>query len=421
MRRGSAFPALSAPRPLETKHAWRPQVARLWSPPHFVNIPDPTGIFADIPEADRQLQNRARLFVTAEVLPVINAHWEAASYPLHLARRLGELDLLRDGVAVPGFPEVSSLVAGLATMEINRGDGSVGTIIAVQGGLVARTIAVLGSDDQREQWLPLLARGEALGAFALTEPEHGSDVVGLETRARTIGDEVVIDGRKRWIGNGSVGDVTIVWARGDDNRVGAYLVPQSTPGYRARTIEGKASLRAIWQAEIELDGVRVPHAARLPGARSFADVSRIMLATRLGVAWAALGHATACYEAALAHVGERHQFGRSLGSFQVVQERLARMTSMLASAQLMCVQLSRVADERRLEATQASLAKYTSTRIARRIAAEARDLLGGDGILLERGVIRHMMDLEALHTYEGTETIQALIIGRGLTGESAFS
>ncbi|GAB2550632.1 acyl-CoA dehydrogenase family protein [Leucobacter ruminantium] len=389
----------------------------LWEPLD----PDMVGVFRGLSADDLAYRDRARAFVQEEVRPVIDGIWDRAEYPLDLARRLGELDLLRDGIDVPGFPEQSLLAASLVTMELSRGDGSIATIVGVQGGLALRSIAMCGSDEQRERWLEPLARGTELGAFALTEPTHGSDSVSLETRAAADGDEYVITGHKKWIGSGSVGQVAVVWARGDDGQVQGFLVPQDAPGYTGTTIEGKVSLRAIWQAHIELDGVRVPASAKLPGARSFKDTGRVLAATRLGVAWGALGHATAVYETAVHYARQRIQFGRPLAASQIVQARLAEMLSQLTSLQTLLMQLTRAEEAGELSGPGASLGKYTATRTARSLAANARDLLGGNGILLQNRVARHFADIEALHTYEGTETVQALIIGREITGLSAFA
>lgn len=382
---------------------------------------DPASVFASITDEDRGYWERARNFVQKEVLPVIDGYWERADYPLHLVRRLGELDLLRDGVHVEGFPTMSRMAAGLVNMEISRGDGSVATMIAVQGGLALRSIAECGSAEQRQRWLPAVAAGKEFAAFALTEPTHGSDAVALESTATSTDGGFLLSGEKKWIGNGSVGGVCVVWARGEDSQVHGYLVPQDSPGYFATRIEGKLALRAIWQAHIRLENVFVPQENVLPGARSFKDTARVLLATRLGVAWSAVGHATACYETAVQYAKQRLQFGRPLAASQIVQERLARMLSELATMQLMVVQMTRLDEEGALTPEQASLAKFTCTRIARGIASNARDLLGGNGILLANRVARHLADIEAIHTYEGTETMQALIIGRGITGISAFA
>jgi glutaryl-CoA dehydrogenase len=256
----------------------------------------------------------------------------------------------------------------------------------------------------------------------LTEPDHGSDSVGLETTARRDGDAWVLDGSKKWIGNGSIADVVVVWARDvEDNQVKGFLVEPHTDGYDARVIEGKGSVRAVWQAEITLSGVRIAQGDRLPGANSFADCAKVLVGTRTICAWAALGHAIAGYEAALAYTKRREQFGRLLASFQIVQQRLVRMLADITAMQLYCLQIARLEEAGRLSPTLAGLAKLHNTTKARAILAEARDLLGGNGILLDFHVVRHMADIEAVHTFEGTETMQTLIVGRDITGLSAFA
>lgn len=382
---------------------------------------DPTSLFEDIPEADRAYWDRARKFGLEEVRPVIDGFWDKADYPLELAKRLGELDLLRDGLALEGHPEMSVLAAGLVNMELSRADGSIGTIAAVQAGLALRSVVDCGSPEQIAQWAPKLARAEVLGAFALTEPTHGSDSVSLETRAVRVPGGYRISGEKKWIGNGSVGGVTIVWARDEEGKVRGFIVEQQWEGYTGTTIEGKLSLRAIWQAHIRLDAVFVPDSHVLPKAQSFKDTAGVLFATRLGVAWSAVGHATACYETAVQYAAQRIQFGRPLAASQIVQERLTRMHSELATMQLMVMQATQREAAGKLTPVQASLAKFTCTRIARGIASNARDLLGGNGILLKNRIARHIADIEAIHTYEGTETVQALIIGRSITGISAFA
>jgi len=383
-------------------------------------------VFADIDAEDRAVWERAQAYVD-EVGPRMIDAWDTADYPLDVARRLGELDLLNDGIEHPALTRFSPLAAGLVNMEVSRGDGSLGTIIAVQGGLALRTLALFGSEQQQDRWLGPVARCDVLAAFALTEPDHGSDSVSLETTARREGDEWVLRGAKKWIGNGASGGITFVWARVDDEgandhgAVRCFLVEQTTPGYTGTVITGKGSLRGIHQAHIALDDVRLPADAVLPGAKSFKDASTVLYSTRSGVAWSALGHATACYEAALQYAQQRVQFGKPLARFQMVQERLAQMLEELTGMQLYCRHLADLESRGGLRPTQASLAKYHNTRAARRIAATARDLLGGNGILLHNGVMQHMADIEAIHTYEGTESIQALLIGRDITGVSAFA
>jgi glutaryl-CoA dehydrogenase len=314
------------------------------------------------------------------------------------------------------------LSAGLITMELNRGDGSLGTFVGVQAGLAMRAIAYCGSEEQKQRWLPPMARLEKIGAFALTEPDHGSDSVSLETTARRNGDSWLLNGRKKWIGNGSIADVVVVWARDTaDSRVKGFLVEKGTPGYRAQVIERKASLRAVWQAEIALEDVRVEEHNRLPEANSFKDTGRVLAATRSGCAWMALGHAVAGFDAALTYAGRRRQFGRTLAHFQIIQQRLVHMLADVTAMQLYCLQMARLAETGKLTDTLAGLAKLHNTSKARTVLAEARDLLGGNGILLDFHVMRHMADIESVHTFEGTETMQTLIVGRDITGVGAFT
>jgi glutaryl-CoA dehydrogenase len=377
-----------------------------------------------------------RRFVDREVLPAINEYWEAAELPWPLMRRLPELGIVGEDIRGYGCPGMSPLARGLVNMELHRGDGSLGTFLGVQSGLAMKSIDMLGSDEQKERWLPAMARLEAIGAFALTEPDHGSDSVALETSARRDGgqrprsgavasrrrDHWVLDGAKRWIGNGSIADVVVVWARSqEDGQVKGFLVEKDTPGFTATTMEGKGAARAIWQAEITLEGARVPDEARLPGAAKFKDAGRVLVTTRNTCAWSALGHAVGAYDAALTYSRQRTQFGRPLCSFQIVQDRLVKMLAEVTGMQLYCMQLARLEEAGMLTDTIAGLAKLNNTRKARQVIAEARDMLGGNGVLLENHVIRHMGDIEVIHTYEGTETMQTLIVGRDITGVGAFT
>ena len=372
--------------------------------------------------AERDYWRRTRDFVDNEVLPVINDYWEHAEFPWPLIESLAKLDIIGDGIDGYGCPPMSPIATGLVHMELNRGDGSLGTFVGVQAGLVMRSIAMLGSEEQKRQWLPALARLEKIGAFALTEPRHGSDSVALETSARRDGDTWVIDGEKKWIGNATIADVIVLWARDTaDGKVKGFLVKKDTPGLTTTRIEGKGSLRAVWQAEIQITGVRVPDRDRLPLANAFSDVGAVLASTRNTVAWAALGHATAAYDAAMSYCRQRVQFGKPLVSFQIVQERLVRMLAELCGMQLYCLRLGRLIEEGRLSDTIAALAKMNNTSKARQLILEARDLLGGNGILLDFHVMRHLADMEAVHTYEGTETVQTLIVGRDITGVGAFA
>lgn len=378
--------------------------------------------FGEATDEDRAHWDRARGY-GREVLERIDGHWDRAEYPLDLVARAGELDLLTDGLEVPGHAVMSPLAAGLVAMEISRADGSMAAAAAVQGGLVLRALVHCAGPEQKERYLEPVARGTLPGGFALTEPLHGSDSVSLETSARPDGaDGWVLNGAKKWIGNGAAGGITIVWARDtEDGQVKGFVVEQSTPGYEAEVITGKGALRAIHQAEITLTDVRVGDDARLPNVATFKDAARVLVATRVNVGWSALGHATAMFEAALAYARQREQFGKPLGAHQMVQERLAQMLDEVTAMQTRCVAVARLQAAGRLRDEQASLLKYACTRGARRVAQIARDMLGGNGILLEHRVMRHFADVEALHTYEGTESVQALILGRDLTGMSAFA
>lgn len=378
--------------------------------------------FAEATDEDREHWDRARAY-GREVLERIDGHWDRAEYPLDLVARAGELDLLTDGLDVPGHAMMSPLAAGLVSMEISRADGSMAAAAAVQGGLVLRALVHCASEAQKERYLEPVASGRLPGGFALTEPLHGSDSVSLETSARPDGaGGWVLNGAKKWIGNGASGGITLVWARDtEDGQVKGFIVEQSSPGYEAEVITGKGALRAIHQAEISLTDVRVDDDARLPHVATFKDAARVLVATRVNVGWSALGHASSMFESALAYATQREQFGKPLGAHQMVQERLAQMLDEVTGMQARCAAVARLQEAGTLRDQQASLLKYSCTRGARRVAQIARDMLGGNGILLENQVIRHMTDVEALHTYEGTESVQALILGRDLTGMSAFA
>jgi glutaryl-CoA dehydrogenase len=373
-------------------------------------------------EEERAIRDRVRSFGEREVLPIINEYWEKAEFPFELVPKLAELGVAGTTIEGHGCPGMSRLGAGVVARELARADGSVNTFFGVHSGLAMGTIDLLGSEEQKARWLPPMARLEKIGAFGLTEPHHGSDSVSLETTARREGDEYVLNGAKRWIGNASFADVTIIWARDDDGDVGGYLVQKGTPGFDPSTvITGKIGKRAVWQAEISLDDVRIPAEDKLVHANSFNDASRVLNQTRGGAAWECVGHAVACLEAAVAYASERSQFGQPIGGFQLVQGKLATMLAETTAMQLVCFRLAQLQEAGAMTAPMASLAKLHNVRKAKLVCSEARDILGGNGLLLEYHVARHLTDLEIVDTYEGTDTIQSLIVGRDMTGISAFT
>ncbi|HEV2235194.1 MAG TPA: acyl-CoA dehydrogenase family protein [Ktedonobacterales bacterium] len=370
---------------------------------------------------ERNIRDKVRAFCDAEITPVINDYWERAEFPFPLIPKLAALNIAGGSIQGYGCPGMSAVASGLLALELARGDASVCTFFGVHSGLAMTSIALLGSEEQKQKWLPPMARMEKIGAFALTEPAHGSDAVLLETRAHQDGDFWVLDGAKRWIGNASFADVVIVWARDDEGNVGGFLVEKGTPGFQADVMTGKVAKRAVWQAEITLSGVRVPAENRLASARSYKDTAKVLTATRSGVAWEAIGHAVAAYEIAVAYTHQRIQFGKTLASFQIIQSKLAGMLANVTTMQLLCLRLAQLQAEGKMTDAMASLAKMNNARLAREVVAEAREMLGGNGILLEYHIARHFADIEAVFTYEGTDTIQSLIVGRDITGIGAFA
>jgi glutaryl-CoA dehydrogenase len=373
---------------------------------------------------ERAVRDRVRAFVDDRLIPVANDYWERAEFPRELVAPYAALGVAGGSVKGHGCPGMSAVAEGLVTLELARGDGSFSTFNSVHSGLVISTIAILGSEEQKDHWLPDLANCAKLGAFALTEPEHGSDVVQLATTARRDGNEWVLDGAKRWIGNGTIADVVVVWARDDDGDVGAFVVDHrddDVQGYQASVITGKTSNRGLWQADIALTGVRVPLQNRLAGSRTFDDTSRCLTKSRQAIAWEGLGHAIGAFECALAYAKRREQFGRPIAGFQLVQDKLSHMLSDITGMQLTCLRMAQLQDEGRVKLEHAALAKLQTASGARRVCAMARDILGGNGILLEHHVARHHADMEAVYTYEGTDTVQSLIVGRAITGHAAFA
>jgi glutaryl-CoA dehydrogenase len=357
---------------------------------------------------------RVRAFLRTEVVPIANDCWARAEFPFQLIKGYADL-----GIA---GRQHSSLLAGWLALEMAHADPSMATFFGVHSGLAMGSIAGCGSDEQRERWLPAMARFDKIGAFALTEPTGGSDVAaGLRTTARRDGDEWVLDGAKRWIGNGTFADLVVVWARDvADDRVKGFVVGKDNPGFAATKIENKIALRTVQNADITLTECRVPEADRLPHADSFKDTAKILRQTRSGVAWQAAGVMLAAYEIALAYAKEREQFGRPIGKFQLVQDLLVRMVGNVTGALGMCVRLAQLQDAGEYRDEHSALAKAYCTTRMREVVGWARELLAGNGIVLDYDIGRFVADAEALYSYEGTREINTLIVGRAVTGLSAF-
>jgi glutaryl-CoA dehydrogenase len=372
-------------------------------------------------DEEREIRDRVRAFADREIIPVINEYWDKAQFPFELIPKIAELNIAGTTIEGYGCPGMSHAAAMLVAIEMARGDGSLNTFFGVHSGLAMGTIDICGSEEQKEKWLPPMARMEKIGAFGLTEAKHGSDSVMLETSVRREGDEYVINGEKRWIGNATFADVTIIWARDEeDGQVKGFLVEKGAEGFSTELITGKMGKRAVWQPNIYLEDVRVPDENRLRGANSFKDTNKVLTATRSGVAWEAIGHAIAAYEASLQYAQERVQFGKPIAGFQLQQQRLAEMLTEIVKGQLLALHLGRLKDAGIFTPQQVSLAKRNNVSMATDIAREARRLLGANGILAEYASMRHMANLESVYTYEGTHDIHTLILGQAVTGLNAF-
>ncbi|TQL48615.1 glutaryl-CoA dehydrogenase [Homoserinimonas aerilata] len=365
---------------------------------------------------------RLREYLDSEIRPIVNDHWNRAEFPTQLIRGLADL-----GVAGLAWEETrpfenSAVFRGWVAIELGRVDASVSTYIGVQNGLAMGSIAACGSAEQRADWLPRMASGEVVGAFGLTEPLSGSDSAqGLRTTARRDGDNWILNGSKRWIGNATFSDITIIWAKDEaDNQVKGFIVPTSTAGYSATKIENKQSLRMVQNADITLDNVVVPDALKLADANSFKDTARVLRATRADVAWGAVATSIGAYEAAVKYAGERVQFGKTIGSHQLVQDLLAKSLGNITASLALCMRVSQMQDEGIQRDEHSALAKAFTTSRMRETVAWCREIFGGNGIVTDYDVIRFFMDAEALYSYEGTREMNTLIVGRAITGTAAF-
>lgn len=373
-------------------------------------------------EEEKEVRDRVREYVDRAVIPVAADHWDRGEFPFDLLPGLGELGIMGGAYAKEyGCAGWNNVAYGLAIAELARGSGSLSTFLHVQSGLAMAAIHDLGSKEQKQRWLPAMARCEKIGCFGLTEPGAGSDPGSLNTTAVERDGGYVLNGEKKWIGNASFADVAAIWARTEDGRLSCFLVEGDNPGYSAEVLPRKASQRAVWQAHITMKDCQVPADARLPKANGLGSTLSVLTHSRYGVGWDGLGQAVDCYETALAYSQEREQFGQKIASFQLVQQKLVEMVNEISLSQLLSIHMGRLKDAGDLDPATVSMFKMNNVAKARRIAALARDVLGGNGILLDYRVMEHMADIEGVYTYEGTNDVNTLIVGQAITGHRAFS
>lgn len=389
-------------------------------------LPPVDGDFYDmdlkLTQEQRQIQMKVRNFMEEEIAPIANKYWKKAEFPHEIIPKMAELNIC--GVAYEGYgcPNLPFLMEGIIAEELARVDVSISTFFGVHSGLAMGSIYLCGSEAQKQEWLPKMQKMELIGAFGLTEPNVGSGVAGgMETTCRIEGDAWVLNGQKKWIGNATFSDVTIIWARDEtSNKVKGFLVRKGTPGFSTEKIKDKMALRTVENAIITLKDCRIPESDRLQNANSFRDTAKVLRMTRAGVAWQAVGCARGAYENALKYTKKREQFGKPIASFQLVQNHLVEMLSNLVAMKTMVYRLSELQDQGLLTDEHASLAKVFCSLRTRDVVSKAREVLGGNGILLEYNVARFVADAEAIYSYEGTKEINSLIVGRAITGYSAF-
>jgi len=393
-------------------------------------IADPLGLDADLTTAEREVRDAAAAWVDATLLPHVAGWFEAGTVPREVAASMGAAGLLGGALPAPWGRGWSPVSYGLAMAELERADSGLRSLASVQGALVMWPIATYGSAEQQQRWLPRLAQGEAVGCFGLTEPESGSDPGSMRTVAQRDGDDWVLHGTKRWLTNGPMADVALVWARVEGDGEGAetgpasirgFLVELPSAGARMESIPGRMSLRASLSGQLQLDGVRVPAGAMLPGVRGLKGPLSCLNQARYGIAFGVTGAHAACLQSARDYTLARSQFGRPLASRQLVQARLAELYASLGQAQLLAMRLGRLKEAGKLTPVQVSLGKRNNVASALEAARTARELLGGNGILLEHAPVRHLLNLETVRTYEGTHDVHTLVLGRHVTGLDAFS
>jgi glutaryl-CoA dehydrogenase len=390
---------------------------------------DLLGLDDELGSEERLIRDTVRDFVRKRILPEIADWFERAVFPKELARELGELGLLGMHLDGYGCAGASATAYGVTCRELEAGDSGLRSFVSVQGSLAMFPIHAYGSEEQKQQWLPAMARGEAIGCFGLTEWDFGSEPAGMRTTARRDGSDYVINGTKAWITNGGVADVAVVWAHTESSGGGGagggdvrgFVIPTTTKGFRARNIERKLSLRASVTSELALEECRVPESAMLPGVQGMRGPLSCLGEARYGIVWGALGAARACYEAALDYAKTRVQWGKPIAGFQITQEKLVNMALELQKGQLLATHLGKLKDAHTILPQHISVGKLNNVREALAICREARTILGASGVTLEYPIIRHMNNLESVLTYEGTSEIHTLILGQAITGIAAFS
>jgi glutaryl-CoA dehydrogenase len=370
-------------------------------------------------EEERAIRDTVRAWVDERVVPIIESHYQAGTFPMELAREMGEMGFLGANLAGYGCPGLNNVMYGLICQELERGDSAVRSFCSVQGSLVMFPIHAYGSEEQKQKWLPRLAKGEAIGCFGLTEPDFGSNPSGMITRAVDAGDHYVLNGAKMWITNGTVADVAVVWAK-LDGEIRGFLVEKGTPGFSAPEMKGKHSLRASVTAELVFQDAKIPKENLLPGVKGLKGPLSCLNNARYGIAWGALGAAMACYGSSKDYAANRIMFDGPIARYQLVQNKLAWMLREITKGQLLAWRLGRMKDDKSMIHEQVSLAKMNNVDIALQIARVARDIHGANGILGEYPIMRHMANLESVFTYEGTHDIHNLILGRWITGIAAF-
>jgi glutaryl-CoA dehydrogenase len=386
-------------------------------------MPDFFSLSRHFTPEERSIRDAVRKFVDARVLPVVGDHFEKGTFPTDLIPEIAKMGLLGCNLHGYGCAGLSEVGYGLAMQELERGDSGIRSFASVQGSLVMYPIHAFGSDAQKERYLPKMAKGEIIGCFGLTEPDHGSNPAGMRTVAIDDGDSWVLNGTKRWITNGNLAQVALVWAKvgGPDGEVHGFLVDTDTKGFEAQYIHKKMSLRASVTSELILEDVRIPKDAILPNVKGMKGPLSCLTAARFGIAWGVIGAATACFDSALDYAKHRVQFGgKPIASHQLVQAKFAEMLTQITSAQLQALEVSRLKDEKKMRPQHVSMIKRNNVKMALDVARTCRDILGGNGITLEYPIMRHMCNLETVFTYEGTHDIHTLILGQDVTGIAAY-